>query len=130
MGDTNQAAEPIGGEGAPLPPPSPSAENVTGDRVVQGTVIPSPVTVSIQPTQVRRPWRTTARTVFQALVALAILFPVLVEQTGLDPEDAPWLAIPLAVAGAVARIMALPQVEVFLRRFVPFLSATPKETRR
>lgn len=83
---------------------------------------------SLPPTQVRRPWRATARTTFQALVALCILFPLLVEQTGLKAEDFPWLAIPLGVAATVARIMALPQVEVFLRRFIPFLAATPKES--
>lgn len=79
------------------------------------------------PTQVKRPWRATARTTFQALVALAVLFPILVEQTGLKVEDVPWLAIPLGIAAATAKIMARPEVEVFLRRFVPFLSAEPKE---
>lgn len=82
------------------------------------TPVPTPT-----PTQVRRPWRTTARTIFQAFVALCVLFPVLVETAGLDPEAFPWLAVPLAVAAAVARIMALPQVEAFLRRFLPFLAA-------
>lgn len=79
------------------------------------------------PTQVRRPWRTTVRSVFQALVALAVMAPVLVQAAGLDPAGIPWLAGVLAVAAAVTRVMALPQVEVFLRRFIPFLSATPKE---
>lgn len=77
------------------------------------------------PTQVRRPWRATARTIFQALIALCVLFPVLVQTAGLEVDAFPWLAIPLAVAAAVARIMAHPQVEVFLRRFVPFLAADP-----
>lgn len=81
------------------------------------------VVVDGAPTQVRKPWRTTARTAFQALVALCVLFPILVEQTGLTTEDFPWLAIPLGVAAAVARIMALPQVEDFLGRFIPFLAA-------
>lgn len=85
---------------------------------------------AVEPTQVRRPWRSTVRTVFQALVALAVLFPVLVETTGLKPEDAPWLAIPLAVAAAIARVMALPQVETFLRRFLPFLAAAPADRSR
>ncbi len=80
------------------------------------------------PTQVRRPWRATARTVFQALVALAVIFPILVSTAGLDPESLPWLAIPLAVAAAIARVMALPQVETFLRQFVPFLAAAPAAT--
>lgn len=77
-------------------------------------------------TQVRRPWRATARTAFQALVALAVLFPVLVQTAGLDPDSAPWLLVPLGVAAGFARVMALPQVEGFLQRFVPWLAAAPK----
>ena len=83
--------------------------------------------VRVTPTQVRRPWRATARTAFAALVALCALFPVLVETAGLDPASFPWLAVPIAVAAAVTRIMALPGVEEFLRRFLPFLSATGKQ---
>lgn len=79
----------------------------------------------INPTQVRRPWRSTLRTVFQALLALCVLFPLLVDQTGLTVADAPWLAVPLAVAAAAARIMALPQVEEFLRDHLSFLAAAP-----
>jgi hypothetical protein len=82
--------------------------------------------VAVVPTQVRRPWRATARTAFQALVAFAVLFPVLVETAGLDPAAFPWLAVPVAVAAGFARVMALPQVDAFLRRFLPFLSATGK----
>lgn len=92
-----------------------------------GNTFPQVRQVAVQPTQVRRPWRSTVRTAFQALVALAVLFPILVNTAGLDPESFPWLAVPLAVAAGFARVMALPQVEVFLRRFAPFLSATPKE---
>lgn len=87
----------------------------------------SPSFGALAPTQIRKPWRSTMRTVFQALVALAVLFPILVQTAGLDPESAPWLVLPLAIAAAVARIMALPQVEVFLRRFLPFLSASGKQ---
>lgn len=105
---------------------------ILAPEAVRGPLSPSqdsaPGTVILaDPTQVRRPWRATARTAFQALVALCVLFPILVDQTGLKVEDFPWLAIPLAVAAGVAKIMALPQVEVFLRTFVPFLSAAPKE---
>jgi hypothetical protein len=81
------------------------------------------VTVAVTPTQVRKPWRSTARTLFQALMGLVILFPILVQTAGLDPSSAPWLAVPLAVAAGLARIMALPQVNDFLARFVPWLSA-------
>lgn len=78
------------------------------------------------PTQIRRPWRSTVRTVFQALVALAAMAPVLVATTGLKPEQLPWLAGVLGVAAAITRVMTLPQVEGFLRRFVPWLAAAPK----
>lgn len=78
------------------------------------------------PTQVRRPWRATVRTVFAGIVAFAALLPFIVEATRLEPEVYPWLAGALAIAGAVTRVMALPQVEVFLRRFLPFLAAEPK----
>lgn len=81
---------------------------------------------AVEPTQVRRPWRTMARSAFQFLVALAVLFPIVVDQTGLRVEDWPWLAIPLGVATLVTRVMAVPEVEVFLRRFLSFLAAAPK----
>lgn len=101
-------------------------EEVRGPEGVQDA---APGTVILaDPTQVRRPWRSTARTVFQALVALAVLFPILVSTAGLDPESLPWLAVPLAVAAGFARVMALPQVEAFLRRFIPFLAAAPAAT--
>jgi hypothetical protein len=88
---------------------------------------PVPKAAQPVPTQVRRPWRATARTVFAGVIAFAALLPFIVEATKLDPEVYPWVAGVLAIAGGVTRVMALPQVEVFLRRFVPFLAAAPKE---
>lgn len=85
--------------------------------------------MTVQPTQVRRPWRATARTIFQGLVAFAVLLPFLVQASGLEPEVYPWLAGVLAVAAAVTRIMALPQVEDFLTRFFPWLAADPNGSR-
>lgn len=82
--------------------------------------------VGIAPTQIRRPRRTVIRTVFQALVALCAMAPVLVATTGLSPEQLPWLAGVLAIAGIVTRVMALPQVEIFLRKFLPWLAAAPR----
>lgn len=79
-----------------------------------------------KPTQSAHPWRATVRTTFQALVALAVMAPVLVEATGLNAESIPWLAGVLAVAAAVTRIMALPAVNQFLERFLPFLSPEGK----
>lgn len=78
----------------------------------------------VEPTQIRKPWRSAFRTAFAALVALAAMAPVLVQATGLDPSSLPWLAGVLGVAAAVTRVMATPAVEVFFRRFLPFLSAT------
>lgn len=87
--------------------------------------------VAADPTQVRRPWRATARTIFQALLALAVLAPLIAqaveEATGYNLQGVPFVAVVLACAAAVARVMALSEVEVFLRTFLPFLSAAPKE---
>lgn len=81
------------------------------------------------PTQVRRPWRATARTIFAGLVAFAALLPFIVEASKLDPQVYPWLGGLLATAGAITRIMAIPQVEEFLRRFFPWLAADPDSIR-
>ena len=84
----------------------------------------------VQPTQVRRPWRSTARSVFQALIGLAVIAPLVAaaveEATGYDLDGIPLIAAVLAGAAAVARVMAVPAVEVWLRRFVPWLAAAPK----
>ncbi|GAB2762185.1 hypothetical protein [Nocardioides pakistanensis] len=87
------------------------------------TTTPTPMSAS----QVRRPWRATVRTAFQFLLAAAVLLPFIVEASGLDPQVYPWLGGILAVAAAVTRIMALPQVEAFLRRFAPWLAADPDD---
>lgn len=86
-----------------------------GDRTV----------VSVVPTQLRRPWRSTVRTAFQAALALAAMWALVVQALGLP--DWTWVSASVAVAAGICRVMALPQVEVFLRTFAPFLSATPKE---
>lgn len=76
-------------------------------------------------TQIRKPWRTTARSAFQFIVALATLLPVLVDSLGLD-RALPVVAGALALAAVVTRVMALPQVESFLQSFVPWLAASPR----
>ena len=78
-----------------------------------------------EPTQVRRPWRATLRTIFAGVVGFLAILPFIVEATGLDPQVYPWLAGILAVAAGVTRVMALPQVEAFLARFFPWLAADP-----
>ena len=80
-----------------------------------------------QPTQVRQPWRTVVRTVVQALIALAALAPVIYSAaTNGDPATATGaLGGVLVVSAGVTRVMALPGVNAWLERFVPFLAAEP-----
>ncbi|MDX3214579.1 hypothetical protein PV318_03335 [Streptomyces sp. ME02-6991-2B] len=59
--------------------------------------------------------RRTVRTVIQGAVGLAVALPAIVDAAGV-PASLPWVAGALAVAGAVARIMALPGVERLLDR--------------
>lgn len=82
----------------------------------------------VPPTQVRHPWRAVARTLFAALIAFAPMAPVIYRQaTEQDPAQATGaVAVALGIAAGVTRVLALPAVEEFLRRFVPFLAAAPR----
>lgn len=86
--------------------------------------------MSTQPTQVARPWRTVVRTVVQALIALAALAPVIYSAATNDNPAAATGAVgaALVVAGGITRVMALPGVNRFLERFVPWLAAEPRPT--
>lgn len=76
------------------------------------------------PTQVKRPWRATVRTVFQFVLALATLLPFLVTGVYSSADAAPAVVGQvLAVAAAVTRVMALPSVENFLHDWFPWLAA-------
>lgn len=66
--------------------------------------------------------RRTIRTAFQALIALAAAAPLIADAAGI-PATAPGVGVGLAVAAGVTRVMALPPVEEFLERFVPWLAA-------
>ncbi|MEV4474680.1 hypothetical protein [Nonomuraea sp. NPDC049504] len=55
------------------------------------------------------------RTVLQTLVAIAIVLPNVVEVAGI-PATLPWVAGALAVAGGLARVMALPAVQSLLAK--------------
>lgn len=83
-----------------------------------------PVQAAVSTTQERYPYRGATRTVFQMVVSLAAMWGVVVQAAGLPGWS--WVAISLAVAAGITRVMALPDVEVFLRKFLPFLSAAPK----
>lgn len=75
-------------------------------------------------TQTTHPWRAVARTVFAALVAFSGMWALLVQELHLS-TDWQWVSISLAVTGGVTRLLAMPQVEEFLKRFLPFLAAEP-----
>ncbi|GAA0371862.1 hypothetical protein [Streptomyces blastmyceticus] len=57
--------------------------------------------------------RRTIRTVVQTAVALAVLLPAIVDASGI-PATLPWVAGALAVAGGLARVMALPGVQALM----------------
>ncbi|WP_461634515.1 hypothetical protein [Glutamicibacter soli] len=76
-------------------------------------------------TQSQHPWRATIRTILAIVIALAAIAPVVyTAATMQSPELATGAAAAaLTLAGAITRIMALPVVETFLQRFVPWLAA-------
>ncbi|MFK0296712.1 hypothetical protein ACIQU6_40430 [Streptomyces sp. NPDC090442] len=57
--------------------------------------------------------RRTIRTIVQTAVALAVALPAIVDASGI-PASLPWVAGSLAVAGGLARVMALPGVQALL----------------
>lgn len=98
----------------------------TVDGRVVNVVTPVAAAAVVTPTQLRRPWRSAVRTWFQAAVGAATLIPLVVGEVYTDAGDAPAaVAQAVVVCGAVSRVMAMPAVEVFLRRFAPFLAAAP-----
>ena len=82
-------------------------------------------------TQINHPSRAVVRTIFQALVGLCALAPVVYTAASQhDPAVATGAAAGvLAVTAAVTRIMALPGVDAWLRAYVPWLAAAPAEQR-
>ena len=82
-----------------------------------------PTRASLHATQSEYPWHAVVRTVFQAVVGFAAMWVLMVEAMGLD-ETLPWVAASLAVTGAITRVMAIPAVNQWLARFIPFLAAS------
>ena len=76
-------------------------------------------------TQGAHPWRATFRTVLVALIALAATAEVIYAAIAQgDPGAATGgAAVALGIAGALTRVLAVPAVDAFLVRFVPWLSA-------
>jgi hypothetical protein len=80
-------------------------------------------------TQSKHPWRAVARTVFAAVVSLAAMAPLVYQAaTQHDPAQAGgWSAVALAISAGITRVLAVPAVNVFLQRFLPFLAAEPAD---
>ncbi|MGJ3403279.1 hypothetical protein [Glutamicibacter sp. Je.9.36] len=76
-------------------------------------------------TQSQHPWRATVRTILAVIVALSAMAPSIYSAaTQGSPEAATGAAaLALGIAAAVTRVMALPVVEEFFQRFVPWLAA-------
>jgi hypothetical protein len=55
----------------------------------------------------------TVRTVLQTAVGVSVALPGIVDASGV-PASLPWVAGALAVAGGLARVMALPSVQSLL----------------
>lgn len=73
------------------------------------------------PTQSKHPWRAVTRTVFQVVIALASLLPVIAVAGDISTKAG--VAQVLAVCVLITRVMAMPEVNDFLRRFAPWLAA-------
>jgi hypothetical protein len=66
------------------------------------------------PTQVAHPGRATARTAVQGILGLIVVVGAL-QADGTLPENLPWIGGALAVIVILARIMAHPAVNAWLR---------------
>ncbi|ROR95526.1 hypothetical protein EDD28_0082 [Salana multivorans] len=73
-------------------------------------------------TQGKYPWRAVVRTVFEVAIAAAVIAPLVIGAAGIT---GPAVAGFLAVTAAITRVMALPQVNVFLRKYAPWLADAP-----
>lgn len=105
-------------------------------ELVRGPIVPAPgtsganppgVVIASDPTQMRKPWRATVRTILQVALGIATLVPLVAGEVYATPDAYPAaVAQVLAVSAGFARVMALPQVERFLRRYrlLSFLAAS------
>ncbi len=84
------------------------------------------MTAPVAPTQVRHPWRTTARTVVQGVIGLASSAPLIYQAvTTHDSTEATGaFAVAVGVSAAVTRLMQLPIVNDVLTKLG--LGAEPK----
>ncbi len=110
-------------------------EETHGEYVERVTSPAEPVAPT---TQTRHPWRATLRTVVAAVIAAGALLPLLLpvidgwvaEHPELVPSDVAGVITAItggiiAVTGLITRLLAVPGVDDFLRRYVPVLGSAP-----
>ena len=66
--------------------------------------------------------RRVIRTIVQVVISLAAATPFILDAAGVGDVVVGGVSA-VAVAGAITRVMALPQVEAFLQQFLPWLAA-------
>jgi hypothetical protein len=77
----------------------------------------------VRSSQVAYPWRATVRTAVAAGVAAIPL--VVVVLSGLHLDGTVWGAWLISATTGMTRLMAVPQVNDWIRRWVPWLSPQP-----
>ncbi|MFC9895035.1 hypothetical protein ACFVMC_15225 [Nocardia sp. NPDC127579] len=83
-----------------------------------------------QPTQCAHPARAAARSTAATLVGLGPLVPLLVAQLG-QSRAAVVVAVALAGNAVITRVLAIPEVEEWLKHVMPWLAAeSPSSPRR
>lgn len=73
------------------------------------------------PTQARHPWRATARTTVAALIALLPALPEIAKT--LEISTVPLVASVLSITALVTRVLAIPEVDRWVDKYFPSLSA-------
>lgn len=74
------------------------------------------------PTQVAYPHRATIRTTISAAIALIPVVYVVTDEFGWS--EIPWVASILAACAAITRVLSIPEVELWLQAYVPWLAAS------
>lgn len=73
------------------------------------------------PTQARHPWRATVRTTIAALIALLPALPEIAQT--LHISTIPLVASILSITALVTRVLAIPEVDKWVDKYAPSLSA-------
>lgn len=75
------------------------------------------------PTQVARPWRAALRTALAGAIGFIPAGIAITRELELD--TVPFFAGAVTLGITVTRVLSIPQVEIFLREYAPWLAAQP-----